>query len=433
MGVETELLGIKNRYDGKEFRVIEREDGTIAVLAGDTVIVDSGVTPVTATPSELGLVIPGMPGLGSLNGPSLAERFLGLLGSGRKVGIHIYGNSFGQQTYGHIQRLCTASGGRMFAAANGSVGGLRLDQIAANIKSNGFSPLAQVVAIFEGTNDASQGVSNEAHIAGLAECVSLVINSGRIPLVTLASPNDKDYSDTSNGFALREKIFCERNGIPFYDPWARWVDTDGTWVAGASGDGIHPYNVVYNGAGVDMWAAVQAASFPVWLPRRSAGEGLLQSNVLQLTDTNADGLPDGWTALTFTSPTYALSNYAFPARGKKCSATVSQSEIGSFYRELTTGFSVGDTMRISGVAGLSGSTNASMRVFVRAFGTTIEFTAFCTSSDCTDTVFEGDFVVPTGTTKLQLYVRAEANVAGTYSGVLGFGCIDLYNITALSA
>lgn len=49
MGVETELLGIKNRYDGKEFRVIEREDGTIAVLAGDKVLVDSGVVPVTAT------------------------------------------------------------------------------------------------------------------------------------------------------------------------------------------------------------------------------------------------------------------------------------------------------------------------------------------------------------------------------------------------
>lgn len=56
MGVETELLGLKNRYDGKEFRVIEREDGTIAVLAGDTVIVDSGVTPVTAIPSGPGVV-----------------------------------------------------------------------------------------------------------------------------------------------------------------------------------------------------------------------------------------------------------------------------------------------------------------------------------------------------------------------------------------
>lgn len=56
MGVETELLGLKNRYDGKEFRVIEREDGTIAVLAGDTVIVDSGVTPVTAIPSGSGII-----------------------------------------------------------------------------------------------------------------------------------------------------------------------------------------------------------------------------------------------------------------------------------------------------------------------------------------------------------------------------------------
>lgn len=392
-----------------------------------------GQVPVFATPSDQGLVIPGMPGLGPLNGPSLAERFRALLGSGRKIGIHIYGNSFGVQAYGHVPRLCTASGGRMCVVANGSVGGIRLDQIVANIKSNGFSPLAQVVAIFEGTNDASQGVSNAAHLASLAEGVSLVINSGRIPLVTLAPPNDNAYSGASNGFALREKLFCERNGIPFYDPWARWVDTDGTWVAGASVDGIHPYNVVYSGAGVDMWSAVQSASFPAWLPRSSAGEGLLQSNVLQLTDTNADGLPDGWSALALTSPTYALSDYAFPARGKKCAATLSQSAAGSIYRELTTGFSVGDTMRISGVAGLSGSNNASMRVFVRAFGSTTDFTAFCTSSDCTDTVFESDFVVPAGTTKLQIYVRAEANVAGTYSGVFGFGGIDLYNITALSA
>lgn len=55
MGVETELLGLKNRYDGKEFRVIEREDGTIAVLAGDVVITDTGKVPVTATLSDQGL------------------------------------------------------------------------------------------------------------------------------------------------------------------------------------------------------------------------------------------------------------------------------------------------------------------------------------------------------------------------------------------
>lgn len=57
MGVETELFGLKNRGDGKEFRVIERADGSIAVLAGEKVLVDSGVTPVTATPSAAGPVL----------------------------------------------------------------------------------------------------------------------------------------------------------------------------------------------------------------------------------------------------------------------------------------------------------------------------------------------------------------------------------------
>lgn len=48
MGVETELLGVKNRWDGKEFQVIERENGDIAVLAGGVVIADTNKVPVTA-------------------------------------------------------------------------------------------------------------------------------------------------------------------------------------------------------------------------------------------------------------------------------------------------------------------------------------------------------------------------------------------------
>lgn len=55
MGIEQELFGIKNRPEGQEFKVIERADGSIAVLAGDKVLVDSGVTPVTAVPSGSGI------------------------------------------------------------------------------------------------------------------------------------------------------------------------------------------------------------------------------------------------------------------------------------------------------------------------------------------------------------------------------------------
>ena len=62
MGVETELLGLKNRYDGKEFRVVEREDGTIAVLAGDVVIADTNKVPVTASVSDQGVKILGPDG-----------------------------------------------------------------------------------------------------------------------------------------------------------------------------------------------------------------------------------------------------------------------------------------------------------------------------------------------------------------------------------
>lgn len=56
MGIETELFGIKNRGDGKEFRVVEKADGSIAVYAGDVALIEPGKIPVTATPSAQGPV-----------------------------------------------------------------------------------------------------------------------------------------------------------------------------------------------------------------------------------------------------------------------------------------------------------------------------------------------------------------------------------------
>lgn len=56
MGVEAELFGIKNRGDGKEFRVVEKADGSIAVYAGDVALIEPGKIPVTATTSAQGVV-----------------------------------------------------------------------------------------------------------------------------------------------------------------------------------------------------------------------------------------------------------------------------------------------------------------------------------------------------------------------------------------
>lgn len=54
MGVETELFGIKNRGDGKEFRVVEKADGSIAVYAGDVALIEPGKIPVIAITSAQG-------------------------------------------------------------------------------------------------------------------------------------------------------------------------------------------------------------------------------------------------------------------------------------------------------------------------------------------------------------------------------------------
>lgn len=107
MGVETELFGLKNRWDGKEFRVIERADGSIAVLAGEKVLVDSGVTPVTAVPSGSGVafalrestLIPAVASKLSALGLSLRAFFCDIPG---------FSKTYGYLTYADGQTVVTA-------------------------------------------------------------------------------------------------------------------------------------------------------------------------------------------------------------------------------------------------------------------------------------------------------------------------------------
>ena len=112
MGVETELFGLKNRWDGKEFRVIERADGSIAVLAGEKVLVDSGVTPVTAAPSGDGVVnVSSMFKREAILRPEIAAKFAALGLSGVRawvLDIPGWSKCYGWLTYADGSTVITA-------------------------------------------------------------------------------------------------------------------------------------------------------------------------------------------------------------------------------------------------------------------------------------------------------------------------------------
>lgn len=159
MGVETELLGIKNRYDGKEFRVIEREDGTIAVLAGDKVLVDSGVVPVTAIPSESGVTV-SVPGGRQLPAPAFSNLPAGI------PRVLAFGNSIARQSAKYLFSFTTtingdsAGGSATFNVASGAglaandkiavqlYNGRMLNTTVGSVAGNVVTPSAALPALF---------------------------------------------------------------------------------------------------------------------------------------------------------------------------------------------------------------------------------------------------------------------------------------------
>jgi hypothetical protein len=363
---------------------------------------------------------------------SPAEKFYSLCASGNSIGVHVYGNSFAvAQT--HLSSFAGKSSGGLYLAKNSGVGGYRSDQVLAKMQAEGFIDGSQIVAYGEGTNDASQSVSTAAHMANIKAMTDLILASGRTPLLIMTPPGDYANNALTHPYWVAEWVYCNINGIAAIDAFGRYVDTDGTWVSGASTDTTHPILSVYAQAGLDMWSAATSKAPPLLLPRTNAGQGIF-GNALNLTDTNADGLPDGWSVLSLTGQTYnALSDFAYPYRGKKASINVSQSSAGYVYKQSATGFAVGDKVRASGVLAVTAATNMIVDVYIRANGSgAFDWFASTLAAVTGDTYFSTELVVPAGTTSLQMYFRVSPLVAGAFSGTLTWGDCDIYNITTNS-
>lgn len=354
--------------------------------------------------------------------------------SAGNAGIHLYGNSFANAgTFAYS--FCTASGGRLYLVKNSGVGGLTSAQVLTKIESEGIESDAKILLYIEGTNDASQSVAASVHSDNMRAIAQYAIDRGVIPIMCVTAPIDTAASALVNQMALTDQLLSIDIPIPAYDLFARWVDPlDGTWLSGASSDGTHPTQLVYASSGIDLWNSIVNRLPCYIIPRLNAGNGLFGSNVLNYTDAGADGLPENWQVLSFTGQTYpAMQDYVFPFRGKRARLTSSQTASGgTLYRVLSKAgkFSDGDEILISGVFGVDAVSNARISIYVRPnnSGQPDKFiAAFCTVT--LDTYIQAKFTVPAGTTDLRLFVRFDADSAGTHGGTIGYGCWDFYNLT----
>lgn len=341
--------------------------------------------------------------------------------------VHVLGNSFETSVLMWAATFAASSGALQQGKRSG-FSGYRSDQIFSELQSMGIEPGSSVLAFGEGTNDASQARTTAQHVASMRQIAQYALDRGVIPIMRSSPPTDAAYSAQINAFALADRFLAESMGIPFVDNFARFVDTDGTWMAGVSVDTVHPYNGNYALAGADAWDQISGNPPPL-LPRSDAGEGMFGSNVLQLAHT--DNLPTGFSILGFTGHTInALTDYAFPFRGKMASISVSQSASADVYRTATASgnFSVGDTVTVSGILGRANGSNMIVSAFVRAMGPNTDFYLGTIGSDV-DKYFRTSLVVPAGTTSLRLFLRSATATTGAYSGDIRWGGWDIYNVT----
>jgi hypothetical protein len=368
-------------------------------------------------------------------GLSLAAIFGARLAS-EALGCHVYGNSFGVAATMHFA-MAGASGGRLYIVANSSVGGATSQAILTKLTNEGIDPTAKCLLFFEGTNDASTGVSTSQHALNMRAIAQYAIVRGVTPIMLATPPSDVTaWSEKAALNSFADRVLAAEMGIPIFDPWRRYVDVDSTWVAGASTDQTHPVQPVYAGAGLDLWSEIAAGNPPRWYPWDNVGQGVFRANVLNLTDSNADNLPDNWSQIAYTGALSPIEDAPWPGRGKCIVAPLNQSTTANFYRQTSDlgGLGVGESAICTALIGLTNPTNVRVSVWLRCFGAASpandKYLGALVSDTGGLTQMRADFVVPAGTTKYQLWVRAEAQVAGVYTGTLRVGYSDLYRVAA---
>lgn len=320
--------------------------------------------------------------------------------------------------------------GKASAEFSPAVGGALSSALAAQVSSVRAS--ANAVAMMAGTNDAAGGVTVAQHITNLKNAAAAILARGMTPLV-IASPPRETTIALITSYVLAERVWCESANIAFVDPWSRYVDTDGSFVAGSAADGDHPDPPTMWQVGVDMAALLVAGNSGYLLPRAnlaSVSGGLLDNNLL-LLDNDSNGRPDGWSGLGVTGNNFALAPAAYPARGNACTVTIAQSTLAEVFTSLNAfglgGWSVGETLRVVGMLSLENMSNCKVNVFARA-DTDVYLGLF--QANTSGFVFlSANVVMQPATTNLQLWFTTSAITAGAYTCNLKFAAWNVYNIS----
>lgn len=206
------------------------------------------------------------------------------------------------------------SGGKIQIGAVDGIGSTRGDQITARFPRLIEAAQAHfVVCDASYTNSSSVGVTTATFLAQLKTQCDMAAAAGATPVVHTGYPVPSAYHATVDNYRRAVMSAATRYGWILVDTWSLLMDpaNAGNYLAAYdNGDNTHP-----NIAGKKLIGQAFATALQPYLTQftplpqmfnATADSGSLLSNGLFLTDTNSDGVPDGWTksgAATVTTVT----------------------------------------------------------------------------------------------------------------------------------
>lgn len=244
------------------------------------------------------------------------------------------------------------SNGQIKFGKMAGVGGQNASQMWPRVDTDALTYGGNFCGITSGYNDAALiGADAPTYAANIRKICGAIVSRGQIPLLTTCTPSLSSPRQLMDRYRRFIIAYAADTGFPLADPYSKLVDPASLGYLSAydSGDHIHP-----NAAGLRLYgqSIVDALTpyLPPWnvpgvLNNLASTSANLLDNATFAVDTNADGVPDGWT--------------------KAGSGTVG----------LTTGDPaiVGNALRLSDAAS-SGLTTVSSTVTVAAGGRRLLFT-----------------------------------------------------------
>ena len=241
--------------------------------------------------------------------------------------ISAYGSASGWMLYVEM-----VSNGRVKLVRDAAIAGNTTEQMVARFATDvtPYASRADELWIMAGANDVNQGDSSQTFGSQLADLIQMGLDVGLRVRVFVMPPND---TNISNALKFREvtTAVAMLKGVDCMDPWQGCINpSTGGFNAADTIDGVHPSAAGHTKAGQAVVAALNIqTSHNIALPVQNAANGGMVTNPLFVTDSNADGLADGWgssgsgvpslvagtfgnkqrfTATALTGPTYIQNN-----------------------------------------------------------------------------------------------------------------------------